>query len=195
MLLEGPWSTNQHQRRKETTMSTMTNGKVRKSLADQLDRLDSILDVLGDGLNEAIADAVKAAVTTAVQQVLSELLTNSEVLAKLGAAMVQQTGKTAATQAGPKKPGLLQRLGQLKMRLRTAVAKLREACGVGLRKLRTWFGCCWKWIGQRFGTIGNGLSLEGHTDKVTSAAISRDGKRVVSGIADRTVKVWDIPQS
>jgi WD40 repeat protein len=36
-------------------------------------------------------------------------------------------------------------------------------------------------------------TLEGHTGKVTSTAISRDGKRVVSGSADRTAKVWDIP--
>jgi WD40 repeat protein len=31
----------------------------------------------------------------------------------------------------------------------------------------------------------------GHTDQVTSVAISGDGKRIVSGSADQTVKVWD----
>jgi WD40 repeat protein len=36
-------------------------------------------------------------------------------------------------------------------------------------------------------------TLDGHTGKVTSVAISRDGKRVVSGSRDNTVKVWDVP--
>jgi hypothetical protein len=47
-------------------MTTTTNG-VRKTLASQLDRLDSILDGLSDGLNEAVATAVEGAVGRAVQ--------------------------------------------------------------------------------------------------------------------------------
>ena len=38
-----------------TTMHTDTNGRSRKSLAEQIDRLDHILDGLGEGLNEAVA--------------------------------------------------------------------------------------------------------------------------------------------
>ena len=34
-------------------------------------------------------------------------------------------------------------------------------------------------------------SLKGHTDAVTSVAFSPDGKRIVSGSQDQTVKVWD----
>ena len=34
-------------------------------------------------------------------------------------------------------------------------------------------------------------TLKGHTDRVTSVAISADGKRIVSGSDDQTVKVWD----
>ena len=70
--------------------TTNVNGRVRKSLAEQIDRLDQILDGLAEGLNEAVALAVKEAiglaVKEAVQAVLTEVLTNPAVLAKLQAA-------------------------------------------------------------------------------------------------------------
>ena len=59
--------------------TTLTNGRQRKSLADQIERLDSILDGLADGLNEAVATAVKEA----VRAVLTKVLTNPELLARL----------------------------------------------------------------------------------------------------------------
>jgi len=34
--------------------------------------------------------------------------------------------------------------------------------------------------------------FEGHTSHVTSAAISPDGKRAVSGSYDKTIRVWDL---
>jgi hypothetical protein len=71
-------------------MSTSTmhaDGRARKSLAEQIDRLDRILDGLADGLNEAVADAVTQAVSRAVKQavqgVLTEVLTNPDLRAKL----------------------------------------------------------------------------------------------------------------
>ena len=64
---------------------TVTNGQARKSLAEQIGRLDAVLDGLADGLNEAVADAVKEAVGAAVQAVLSEVLANPEVQARLRA--------------------------------------------------------------------------------------------------------------
>ena len=54
--------------------TTLTNGRQRKSLAEQIDRLDSVLDGLADGLNEAVATAVKET----VHAVLSEVLSNPE---------------------------------------------------------------------------------------------------------------------
>jgi hypothetical protein len=66
----------------ETT--TTTNSRLRKSLADQLDRLDAILDGLANALNESVAGAVKEAVglavKEAVQAVLTEVLANPAVL-------------------------------------------------------------------------------------------------------------------
>src|SRR6516165_8275541 len=64
---------------------TTSNGRAeRKSLAGQLDRLDTILDGLADGLNEAVATAVKQAVTTAVEAALVEVLTSAEPQGKPG---------------------------------------------------------------------------------------------------------------
>ena len=36
------------------------------------------------------------------------------------------------------------------------------------------------------------LTLEGHSGPVYSVSFSPDGKRIVSGSADKTVKIWDI---
>src|SRR5262245_8590402 len=51
---------------------TTTNGQERKTLASQLDRLDSILDALSDGLNQAVATAVEGAVERAVRQAVGQ---------------------------------------------------------------------------------------------------------------------------
>src|SRR5262245_52973432 len=52
--------------------TTTTNGQVRRTLASQLDRLDSILDGLADALNGAVASAVEGAVERAVKQAVGE---------------------------------------------------------------------------------------------------------------------------
>jgi hypothetical protein len=71
-----------------TTSTTPPNGKLRRTLAEQIDRLDQVLDGLADYLNEAVAGAVTKATATAVQaavqQALAEVLTNPDVLALLG---------------------------------------------------------------------------------------------------------------
>ena len=63
-----------------TTMTTNTDGRTRKSLAEQIDRLDAILDGLSEALQGAVAAAVQEAagraVQEAVQAVLAEALTN-----------------------------------------------------------------------------------------------------------------------
>ena len=68
------------------TTKTNTNGQARKSLAEQIDRLDAVLDGLADGINDTVVAAVKEAVAAAVQAVLSEVLSSPELLARLGAA-------------------------------------------------------------------------------------------------------------
>ena len=61
--------------------ATLTNGQARKSLSEQIDRLDSILDGLSDALQQAVAEAVQAA----VKAVLTELLSKPELLARIAA--------------------------------------------------------------------------------------------------------------
>jgi hypothetical protein len=69
------------------TTTTTTNERPRKSLAEQLDRLDAILDGLSEALEGAVVSAVQQAVSIAVKEavqgVLTELVTNPAVLAML----------------------------------------------------------------------------------------------------------------
>jgi hypothetical protein len=73
--------------------ATTTNGKLRKSLAEQIDRLDAILDGLSAALNESVAaavkDAVGLAVREAIQAVMTEVFANPAVLELLQGATSQ----------------------------------------------------------------------------------------------------------
>jgi len=60
-------------------MNATMNGRARKSLAEQIDRLDTLLDGLAENLNDAIATAVEQA----VKQVLVEVLTSAELQQRL----------------------------------------------------------------------------------------------------------------
>jgi hypothetical protein len=78
--------------------TTNTNGRGRKSLAEQIDRLDAILDGLADNLNEAVAMAaassVKEVLTVAVEKAvhaaLVEILSNPEVEKRLTAKAMEK---------------------------------------------------------------------------------------------------------
>jgi hypothetical protein len=63
--------------------TTNAEGRTRKSLAEQIDRLDAILDGLAENLNAAVVDAVAGAVKDAVQKAVHaavvEVLTNAEL--------------------------------------------------------------------------------------------------------------------
>jgi hypothetical protein len=92
----------------EQLMTTTTNGRDRKSLAEQIDRLDGILDGLAQGLEQAVVAAAQAAVglavREAVQAVVRELLANPDFLK--GRAAAADPPEATPAPAGSPKPGL-----------------------------------------------------------------------------------------
>ena len=99
-------------------VTTMTNGKPRKQLADQLDRLDAqmeradaILDALSEGLNGAVADAAKEGTRQAVKEAVIQLLTDPDLRTAL---------HTASAPMAEARPPLWDRL---KAKVRQAAAK------------------------------------------------------------------------
>jgi WD40 repeat protein len=56
------------------------------------------------------------------------------------------------------------------------------------RRKRPWF----RWVNKPQHIDPCIMTLEGHTEKVTSCAISSDGRRIVSGSNDHSLKVWDM---
>ena len=90
--------------------ATMNGKPQRKQLADQLDRLDSIIDALAEGLNGAVADACREGTRLAVKDAIVEILTNPELRAMLVPHAAVPAAKTPATPPEPKKPGLWSRI-------------------------------------------------------------------------------------
>src|SRR6516162_11513674 len=110
------------------TKTLELNGPTRKTLASQIDRLDSILDGLSEGLDQAVAQAVREAVglavREAVQAVLAELLTNPALREQLQKAASPDPPDGSANKDGGDK-GQLATLGSC------VRDKLRSACRVG----------------------------------------------------------------
>lgn len=104
------------------TATACTNGKPqRRQLADQLDRLDAIIDALSEGLNGAVADACREGTRLAVKDAVVEILTNPELRAMLVPHAAAPAAKTPANTPEPKKPGLWSRLKAKVAAARTAV--------------------------------------------------------------------------
>src|SRR5262249_25574606 len=127
------------------------NGPARKTLASQLDRLDSILDGLSEGLNDAVASAVREAVGLAVheavQAVLTELLTNPGMRGQLQ--RPAEAGPAPPEDPANKQGGGKSRLAALCSRVRN---KLRSAgrAGAGcLRQAGRAASLAWRLAGAR----------------------------------------------
>jgi hypothetical protein len=116
-----------------TTTTTNPNGRTRKSLAEQIDRLDAILDGLSEALQGAVAAAVQEAagraVKEAVQAVVAQALTNP-ALRERALHVDSQPAPQAASPSVPRPPARL--ATWLGARARSCV----KACVTGLCWLR-----------------------------------------------------------
>jgi hypothetical protein len=112
--------------------ATTTNGKLRKSLAEQIDRLDAILDGLSAALNESVAAAVKEAVGLAVreaiQAVMTEVFANPAVLELLSG----PTSQSAKVGVGER---LRTAWSFVAAKEKAAVRSCKKLCGRGVKVL------------------------------------------------------------
>lgn len=65
--------------------ATLNHARPRRQLADQLDRMDGILDALADALPAAVRDAVRDGLGAAAREAVAAALTDPAVLARLRA--------------------------------------------------------------------------------------------------------------
>jgi hypothetical protein len=126
-----------------------TNGQARKSLGEQIDRLDGMLDGLSEGLNEAVATAVKDAVGAAVQQavqtVLREVLSSPELLARFQAAAPAVPSPVSPPVAPTPTPkgGWTQRWASVLKTLAAWVSATRSECGRRVDQVRSCIVGAW----------------------------------------------------
>jgi hypothetical protein len=171
-----------------------TNGQTRKTLASQLDRLDSILDGLSEGLSDAVASAVREAVGLAVQEavqaVLTELLTNP--------ALRDQLQRPAEAESAPPDDLAANKQGGGKSRLAALCGRvgdqLRSACRVGagwLRQVVRAASLAWRLAGQRVraallaaaGAAAAAAACLAHTTLAEAARRLWDGAKALAGWA------------
>ncbi len=107
-----------------STTSTMANGKPRKQLSDQLDRLDSIIDVLAEGLPGAVTDACREGARAAVKDAIIEIVSNPELRALIAPQQPVPVAPapTPASPPEPEKPGIWSRFKARIAAARDAVA-------------------------------------------------------------------------
>ena len=80
-------------------MAVMTppslNGRPRKQLSEQLDRLDEIINGLADCLPAAVADATRDGIRSAFSDVVVELMSDPAILARIRATLVPEIAPLA----------------------------------------------------------------------------------------------------
>jgi hypothetical protein len=93
------------------TAETQQNGRVRKTLSSQLDRLDTILDGLSDALNESVSAAVEKAVGNVITEILTNPTFTDRLRAPVHAAPIVEEQLPEATAPPPQRgPGLFSKV-------------------------------------------------------------------------------------
>lgn len=149
-----------------TPVNVTPNGRVqRKSLASQIDRLDTMLDGLADAIPEVIADTIRAVAThtvrDAVQAAVAEVLSSPAVLAALRdtAVPVAAIAPPVAMPEPVQRPGVLSHLRLLLRQLGAAVAVLRQACRTRLHTAGAVAASIWRRAVARLAVFGPPLRL------------------------------------
>ena len=101
---------------------TITNGTGRKSLANEIDRLQATVAGLGEGLRDAVREATTQAVREAVTELVSEVLTNPDI-----AALFRNAQAQPAQAASPRPSPWGGLLGRLAGWLRPPLQLARQA--------------------------------------------------------------------
>jgi hypothetical protein len=167
---------------------TNTTSSPRKNLADQIDRLDSILDGLAENLNEAVATAVQQAVAAAVQEAVKlaviEVVTNAELQQLLRPMPPQAEAQTT------NRPGGLWRA------MRDAVVRAGQAVTTAAAATGGWLASAARQVGQRvaagvakvrraFTVVGGWLAAKaGRLGNLTAAGLGK-ARRVAWGFVAR----------
>jgi hypothetical protein len=89
------------------TATTSTNGRTRKSLAEQIDRLDSLLNGLAENLTEAVTAAVDSAVKGAITAAVREAVQAAVVEVLTAEEHRRRRGVTPTPAGAPPVPGVV----------------------------------------------------------------------------------------
>lgn len=111
-----------------TTVPSGLNGRMKKTLAFQLDRLDSILDGLAEALNGAVADAVKETVGDAAREAVQVALDEAHSQA------VVEKPKTTNV--------IIRYWNQFKAKVTSVVSRIMSAVTSGYQRVKQ-FGNCY----------------------------------------------------
>jgi hypothetical protein len=150
-------------------MTTTTNGQQRKTLASQIERLDSILDGLSENLNEAVTTAVQQAVTAAVheavKQAVIEVVTNAELQQLLRPTPPRAEAQTDRQPGGlwGAVRGAVVRAGQVVAAvaaatggwLASAARQVGQRAAAGVSKVRRAFTVAGGWLATKATRLGD----------------------------------------
>jgi hypothetical protein len=123
---------------------TITNGTTRKSLANEIDRLQATVAGLGDGLREAVREATTQAVREAVGELVAEVVTNPDIAALFRAAQAQPAQTARARPAAGGLLGWLQRPLQLARQAWQAACRYKGVVLGGLAAVAAVAVLAWK---------------------------------------------------
>ncbi len=153
-------------------MQSGLNGRFKKSLAHQLDRLDTILDGLADALNGAVSDAVRQAVGEATREAVQMAL----------AQMLPQQANSQKAQEHP----LRRLLAQAKAKAMNGFNRVKQLLASAIQKLRkcsanysgaTLLAAQSAWATMRSCTIRMGMLL-GAVTSCLMGLFRKDSKKI-----------------